>query len=74
MPPGHSASERSVAMYALDAPTLLMKIRSCASGWLGFYWGQTPQQLKASKQPGDALMLSWLDLFTKMRTKIAAVN
>jgi hypothetical protein len=48
--------------------------RSCASGWLGFYWGQTPEQLKTSKRPGDALMLSWLELFTKLRTKIAAAN
>ncbi|MGD0090810.1 MAG: cellulase family glycosylhydrolase [Planctomycetota bacterium] len=33
------------------------------SGWLGFYWGRTPAQLRGSKDMGDALMLSWLELF-----------
>jgi len=36
-----------------------------ASGWIGFYWGKTPQQLRASGTISDALMLGWLDLFQK---------
>lgn len=34
-----------------------------ASGWIGFYWGKTPAQLRGSKSIADALMLQWLELF-----------
>jgi hypothetical protein len=37
--------------------------RSIASGYLGFYWGQTPEQLKDSTAPGDRRTLRWLELF-----------
>ncbi|MBM3888318.1 MAG: glycoside hydrolase family 5 protein [Verrucomicrobia bacterium] len=40
--------------------------RSVASGWIGFYWGRTPDELRASKQLADALMLAWLELFEKL--------
>src|SRR5262249_50294885 len=46
--------------------------RAYASGWFGFYWGQTPQQLAGSTQPNDQLMASWLDLFQKMRPIVGA--
>lgn len=36
-----------------------------AAGWIGFYWGKTPEQLRASNSIGDALMLAWLELFKK---------
>jgi hypothetical protein len=39
-----------------------------ASGWIGFYWGQTPEQLRASTSMADAFMLQWLELF-QQRTK-----
>ena len=40
--------------------------RSVASGWVGFYWGRTPDELRASKQLADALMLGWIELFQKL--------
>jgi hypothetical protein len=36
-----------------------------AAGWLGFYWGRTPQELRGSKRIGDALMLGWLEFFER---------
>jgi len=39
--------------------------RQYASGWIGFYWGKTPEQLRSSKSIGDALMLGWLELFQR---------
>jgi hypothetical protein len=39
--------------------------RKTASGWLGFYWGQPPEQLRRSKAVKDALMLAWLEFFRK---------
>lgn len=37
--------------------------RNVASGWIGFYWGRTPDECRASKELADALMLSWLEFF-----------
>lgn len=37
-----------------------------AAGYLGFYWGQTPADLKSSNKIGDKVTLAWLELFQKM--------
>jgi len=34
-----------------------------ADGWIGFYWGRTPEELRGSTEIADALMLAWLELF-----------
>jgi len=34
-----------------------------ASGWIGFYWGQTPEQLQQSNGIAEAMTLAWLKLF-----------
>lgn len=39
--------------------------RAVASGWLGFYWGKTPAELRASQDIGDALLLGWLEFFQR---------
>jgi|KBSSwiStaDraftv2_1062776.scaffolds.fasta_scaffold160835_2 ubiquinone/menaquinone biosynthesis C-methylase UbiE len=39
--------------------------REAASGWIGFYWGKTPEECKRSKEIGDALMWQWLEWFQK---------
>jgi hypothetical protein len=39
--------------------------RKTASGWIGFYWGKTPDQCRKSHTIQDALMLRWLELFQK---------
>jgi hypothetical protein len=36
-----------------------------AAGWVGFYWGKPPEELRRSKEIGDALTLGWLELFQK---------
>jgi len=36
-----------------------------AAGWVSFYWGNPPEELRRSKQIGDAILLQWLDLFEK---------
>ena len=33
------------------------------AGWIGFYWGKPPDELRRSKEIGDALTLGWLELF-----------
>jgi hypothetical protein len=36
-----------------------------AAGWIGFYWGKTPEELRRSREVGDAMTLGWLELFEK---------
>jgi len=39
--------------------------KSKASGWLSFYWGQTPDELTRSNNPADKLQRDWLEQFRK---------
>lgn len=36
-----------------------------AAGWIGFYWGKTPDELKKANTIADAILLNWLDEFKK---------
>jgi cellulase (glycosyl hydrolase family 5) len=38
--------------------------RATVSGWIGFYWGRSLQDCRASKDMKDAFMLRWLEYFT----------
>jgi hypothetical protein len=39
--------------------------RKHAAGWLGFYWGKPPEELRRSNTISDALTLGWLEFFEK---------
>jgi hypothetical protein len=39
--------------------------RKHATGWIGFYWGKSPAELRQSGQIRDAMLLGWLDYFVK---------
>ncbi|MBI3716211.1 MAG: cellulase family glycosylhydrolase [Betaproteobacteria bacterium] len=41
--------------------------KSQAAGWIGFYWGRTPEECRRSPDFADALMLQWLEWFQKAR-------
>jgi hypothetical protein len=41
------------------------KSASMASGWMSFYWGKKPEELRRSKELGDALLLESLRVFEK---------
>jgi Cellulase (glycosyl hydrolase family 5) len=34
-----------------------------AAGWIGFYWGVPPEELKKGKTIGEAITLQWLEYF-----------
>jgi len=36
-----------------------------AAGWIGFYWGRTPEECRRSNEMPDAFMLGWLEWFQK---------
>jgi hypothetical protein len=39
--------------------------RKHCAGWVGFYWGKPPDELRRSREIRDALMLGWLEFFQK---------
>ena len=41
--------------------------RPYACGWIGFYWGETPAELRQKRDMGAALTLAWLEMFQKGR-------
>lgn len=41
--------------------------KALAAGWIGFYWGRTPNECRRSKELVDQLMLRWLEWFQKVK-------
>lgn len=39
--------------------------RNVANGWIGFYWGTTPEEYRQMKTVRAALMRNWLEVFQK---------
>jgi hypothetical protein len=44
--------------------------RATASGWIGFYWGKTPEELQRSDTIADALTKGWLDYFRRAAPRV----
>jgi hypothetical protein len=44
--------------------------RQHATGWIGFYWGQTPEELRPPQSIPEAVTLSWLELFREKTPQI----
>jgi hypothetical protein len=45
--------------------SFLDRSRGVAAGWIGFYWGRTPDELRKSNTIGDAMTLGWLEEFER---------
>ncbi|MBL8853614.1 MAG: cellulase family glycosylhydrolase [Planctomycetaceae bacterium] len=55
-----------------DGPTLASFIERSsdqATGWIGFYWGQTAEEYDPPSTIPDAMMLAWLKIFQSQRPK-----
>jgi hypothetical protein len=39
--------------------------REHATGWIGFYWGKTPDEYRPPASIGEAVTLQWLELFQR---------
>jgi len=46
------------------------KSRKHATGWIGFYWGKTPDEYRPARTIREAIVLSWLELFQEKRKTI----
>ncbi len=44
----------------------ITEARPLVVGWIGFYWGQMPDELRRSKAGGAGLTAAWLDLFQEL--------
>jgi len=54
-----------LACSARELEEFIEASRNHAAGWIGFYWGKPPEELRGSKTISDALTLGWLELFEK---------
>lgn len=45
-----------------------------AAGWIGFYWGKTPDECRKSTAIADAMMLGWLEFFQKNTAKFTGAK
>jgi hypothetical protein len=43
--------------------------RKYAAGWVGFYWGKPPEELRKSKEIRHAITLAWLDYFVSRKMR-----
>jgi hypothetical protein len=50
---------------AEELGTFIDGSRKIAAGWIGFYWGKTPEEYRRSNTISDAITLGWLELFQK---------
>ncbi|QDU62975.1 Cellulase (glycosyl hydrolase family 5) [Planctomycetes bacterium Pan216] len=50
------------------------KSRPYATGWIGFYWGKMPDELRPVKTIPAALTLQWLELFQELGPEMKAGN
>jgi hypothetical protein len=54
-----------LACSAQELDDFIDRSKQDAAGWVGFYWGKTPDELRRSKAISDAMTLGWLELFER---------
>ena len=50
------------------------KSEDLAAGWIGFYWGATPAELRKEKTIGAAITLQWLEMFKQLKNQLDLKN
>jgi hypothetical protein len=54
-----------LACSPTELEEFIERSREHAAGWIGFYWGKPPGELRQSNTISDALALGWLELFQR---------
>jgi hypothetical protein len=57
---------------AAELERFIDESRGLAAGWVGFYWGKTPEECRRSNTIADAITLSWLELFQRRANRETA--
>jgi hypothetical protein len=52
---------------AKEFESFLTRSRTHAAGWIGFYWGRTPDELRGDRDISSAITLQWLEIFQRNR-------
>jgi hypothetical protein len=52
-----------------ELETFIDRSREHATGWIGFYWGKTPDEYRPPATIGEAIMLRWLEFFQQQAKK-----
>jgi hypothetical protein len=64
-----------IACNSDELVEFIQKTHGHASGWISFYWGQTPEELASTKKVPDAILRSWLLRFSQtMSAQTAPIN
>jgi hypothetical protein len=50
---------------AAEFAEFIERSEAVAAGWIGFYWGRTPEELRKGDTIADAITLQWLEFFQK---------
>jgi Cellulase (glycosyl hydrolase family 5) len=53
--------------------SFLKKSEDHAAGWIGFYWGTPPEELKKEKGIASAMLLGWLEVFQKRGKELGVI-
>jgi hypothetical protein len=56
-----------LACSAKELEEFIVASKKHAAGWIGFYWGKPPEELRRSNTIADAMTLSWLEMFERMK-------
>lgn len=56
-----------------ELDSFIEKSEGIAAGWIGFYWGVPPEELRKSKSIVDAMTLGWLEVFEKRGKKLGVI-
>jgi len=54
-----------LACSAEELEAFLDASRAAAAGWIGFYWGRTPEECRGDGTIAGAMTAAWLDLFVR---------
>jgi hypothetical protein len=57
-----------------ELDSFIEKSEGIAAGWIGFYWGVPPEDLRKSKSIADAMTFGWLDVFEKHGKKFGVIR
>ena len=57
---------------AAELESFIERAGPSAAGWISFYWGKTPEELRESKTLPDALTLDWLTRFKSRSSRMTA--
>ncbi len=53
-----------------ELAAFVLASRESATGWISFYWGRTPEEMRDTKSFGEALLRQWLEEFVKLTPQL----